>query len=187
MLGVLDVFMILLWLAVVIWGLSRQTIGTLISGGGFYLALILAGTLDLTISRAHSFGMKTVLALWGTTRSIRLLEVIIFSMVSGGVFVIYHLIFYLAQEERSYPEFGIIDNILGGVLGALLGLVMVALFANLWWLAASVPWSPYNLQQGMLASYQASLLAPQLRGVLRIFNRTLLPFFFYQHPPVFFP
>ncbi|MEA3309710.1 MAG: hypothetical protein U9Q70_09400 [Chloroflexota bacterium] len=186
MLGVLDLFMILLWVAAIVWGLYRHTVGILISWGGFYLVIILAGLLDLMVSGAHSFGMKVVMALWGTAQSIRLLEVILFSVVSGGGFVIYHLILHFAREGESYPEFGFIDGLLGGVLGALLGLVLAALLGNLWRLAVSVPWQPYHLQQSMLANYQASLLAPRLQGVLRIFNKTLLPFFFYQHPPVFF-
>lgn len=185
MLGVLDVFMILLWVVAVTWGLYRHTIGTLVSWGGLYIALILAGLLDLMVSGAHSFGMKIVLALWGTEQSIRLLEVIVFAVVSVGVFVIYHLIIHLAQEE-SYPEFGLLDSLLGGLLGALLGLVIIALLGNLWRLAVSVSWQPYNLRQGMLANYQSSVLAPLLRQLLQIFNKSLLPFFFFRLPPVLF-
>ncbi len=175
MLTVLDVFLFLIGAAFLAWGVYRQSFGMAITWFGFYISVILGGLVALFIAGANDFGMTIVGWLGGSARSISLVELAFFSATFLGSFVIYHLLFALAFKGEAYPSFGLIDGILGGVMGLVLSVFFGAVFVNVWRLLASVAWQPENLRQSMYAAYHASMLRVYLLPVLRTFNQ-FLPF-----------
>jgi len=181
MLSVLDVFVFIILAIFLAWGVYRQTIGMMVSWFGFYLAVLLAGLVDLIISGTHGFGMRIIRSLGGSSESTRLLQIGFFFAVLVGTWIIYHLLFNLAFQEEPFPSFGILDGILGGLLGLALGIVASAVLVNLWRVTVGTAWQPMDLWQRMYNVYYTSLLPAYLRPALRLLNQ-FLPFFSASRP-----
>jgi hypothetical protein len=173
--GALDFIWIVFLALTVTWGVMRQTVGMLLTLAGFWIAVTLAGVVNLLLSGAQGLGMRIMRALGSTSGSIRLLQVILFTVVSLGVLAIYHWMLQLSlEQDQSYPAFGVVDNILGGLLGAVFGVLFVAVATNVLRLSVSVPGLPYGMAQTIRTLYQTSYLAPYLLRLLAAFR----PIFF---------
>lgn len=181
MLSALDVFAFLILAAFAAWGFYRQTFGMLISWFGFYISVLLGGLVDLFLSGAQDIGLNITKSLGGSGKSIQLLQVGAFLAFVAGTWIIYHLFFQLAFEENPFPAFGIVDGVLGGLLGIGLGIVVCAVLVNLWRVTASVSWQQAGPWQRMTTLYNASLSPAYLRPVLRGFNQ-FLPFVLGRQP-----
>lgn len=181
MLSVLDVLVFLLLAAFVAWGFYRQTFGMLISWFGFYISVLIGGLVDLFLSGAQDIGLNIVRSLGGSGRAMYLLQVGVFLAFVVGSWIIYHLLFLLAFEKDPFPSFGIIDGLLGGLLGIGLGIVVCAVLVNLWRVTASMAWQQADLWQRMYTLYNTSLSPAYLRPVLRFFNQ-FLPFVLGRQP-----
>lgn len=181
MLSMLDVFVFMILAASIAWGVYRQTVGMIVSWFGFYLAVLLAGLVDLIISGSQGLGIRIVRSLGGSGESTTMLRIGFFFVVMLGTWIIYHLMFQLAFEKEPFPSFGLFDGILGGLLGLGLGLVASAVLVNLWRVTVGAAWQPMDLWQRMYNTYYTSLLPTYLRSTLRVLNR-FLPFFSANRP-----
>ncbi|HRU95733.1 MAG TPA: hypothetical protein P5195_10925, partial [Anaerolineae bacterium] len=77
--SLLDVLLVFLGAAGVLWGMYRQLLGTLLSLVGLYFTLLVAGMATSFLSGAYSVGTEIVQSLWGQPTSIRLIEVGLFA------------------------------------------------------------------------------------------------------------
>ncbi len=187
MLSVLDVLLVLGGLALFAWGIYRQTVGMLLTWVCFWTAVVVAGAVVLMVGSAHGFGASIQKALWGSAFSIRLLQVVLFLLLSTTVFVILQVLVHVAAPNPGIPKLGFVDNLFGGVLGILLGIVWMAVMGNLWRIVISVSWQPYDLWQSVQTAYRISFLAPYLRLVLPTVRTLFFPFIFTGYPVVLIP
>ncbi len=181
MFSLLDVIVLAVIAASFAWGIYRQTVGIVVSWFGFYISALLAGLVDLLVSGAHGVGIGIVRSLGGEEESIHLLQVGFFIFILFGIWLIYHLMFQLAFDANDFPSFGWLDGILGGLLGIGLGILVSAVFVNLWRVTVGSAWQPMHLWQRMYTVYYTSFFPDHLRPALRVFNR-FLPFFFTRQP-----
>lgn len=187
MLSILDVLLVFSGLVLFAWGIYRQTVGMLLTWVCFWVSVVVAGAVVLMVGSAHGFGASIQQALWGNALSIRLLQVVLFLFLGMTVFVILHLLVHLVAPNPGIPKLGLGDNILGGLLGILLGIAWMALMGNLWRIAVSVSWRPYDLWQSMQIAYRGSFLVPYVRLALPAVGKLFFPFVFTGYPVVLIP
>ena len=183
----LDGLLVVIGLGGLLWGSYRQTVGMLITWLGFYLSVIFAGAVVLLLGSTYGVGANLARSLWGRPGSFRPIQVAIFLALGTIFFVVYEVVSRMIFPTPGIPELGFLDNLLGGIIGGVLGLVMMALLGNLWRVAVTTSWQPYDLWASMNATYRVSILPHQLRPVLVIFNKTLLPFLVFRFPAVLVP
>ncbi len=181
--GALDFIWIMFLALAVTWGVMRQTVGMLLTLAGFWVAVTLAGVVNLLLSGAQGMGVRITRALGSTSGSIRLLQVVLFTFVGLGVLAVYHWMLQLSlEQDQSYPAFGVVDNILGGLLGAVFGVLFVAVATNVLRLSVSVPGLPYGMAQTIRTLYQTSYLAPYLLRLLAVFRPVFFIFLATGYP-----
>ena len=185
--SVLDGLLVVIGLGGLLWGSYRQTVGMLITWLGFYLSVIFAGTVVLFLGSTYGIGASLTRSLWGRPGSFRPIQAVIFLALGMIFFVVYEVVSQMIFPNPGIPELGFLDNLLGGIFGVALGLVMMAMLGNLWRVAVSGAWQPHDLWTSLNAIYRASILPLRLRPVLVIFNKTLLPFSVFQFPTVLVP
>jgi len=187
MLSVLDVFLVLGVLCLFAWGIYKQTVGMLLTWICFWIAVVLAGSVVLTLSGAYGLGMKIQRALWGGIPSLQLVQAVIFLVLGSGISFGLHLLVHYVFPNPGIPKLGIVDNVLGGVLGLGLAAVAMALLSNLWRIMVSVSWQPYWLWRAMWTAYEVSTLKFYLRPVLLFSNKLFFPFALMGYPIVLLP
>ncbi|MBN1260609.1 MAG: hypothetical protein JXB35_08010 [Anaerolineae bacterium] len=180
----LDGLLIVVGVGVVLWGTFRQTVGMLLSWLGLYLVVTAVGMVVLFIGGTYGFGASLVRSLWGTSGSIRLFEAAVFLGLGVGLFLVYEVTIRLIFPNPGLSKLGFWDNVFGGLLGAVLGLVIMALFSNALRVVVITPWQPFDIWSQLATAYNGSFLAPYLARVLRIFSKLLFPFLFLGYPPV---
>jgi hypothetical protein len=185
--SVLDLLLVVIGLMVVIWGLYRQTLGMVITFFGFYVSTIFAGLVMILLARLQVFGMGLVESLGGTGDTAALFQAVAFLALLVGIYVVYHIGTNMLFPAPAIEDLGFLDNLLGGLLGVAMGLVVMAVFANVWRYAVLEGWRPYGLRNAMWFAYDGSFLAPYMRRVLAVYNQLLIPFLFMGYPPVLIP
>jgi hypothetical protein len=127
------------------------------------------------MSGAQGLGMRIMVVMGSSSGSIRLLQIILFTVVGLGTLAIYHWMLQLSlEQDQSYPAFGIVDNVLGGLLGAVFGVLFVSVATNVLRLSMGAPGISYRMAQTIRTLYQTSYLAPYLLRLLTAFR----PIFF---------
>lgn len=185
--SLLDGVLILLGMIAVLWGTYRQLLGTLLSFLSFYFTLLVAGALVGLMSDTYGVGARLVRSLWGEAASFRLIEVGLFILLGLGAFIALEVGNRFVFPNPGLAKLGIWDSVFGGILGALLGLALMAVSSNLWRLTVMASWQPWNTWAFMRRAYDASLLAPLMRSVLPVLNGLLFPFAFFGYPRVLLP
>jgi len=185
--SLLDVLLVFLGAAGVLWGMYRQLLGTLLSLVGLYFTLLVAGMATSFLSGAYSVGTEIVQSLWGQPTSIRLIEVGLFAALGIGCFVALEVGNRYAFPNPALKGLGILDGVFGGILGLVLGVALMAVFSNLWRLVVLTSWQPYATWLFLRRAYDASLLAPWLKPALQALRTLLFPFALMGYPRVLTP
>lgn len=185
--SVLDVFLILLGGVAVLWGAYRQFLGSLLSLLGLYMTLLVAGTVASLFGGAYGFGTEIVRSLWGEPGSIRLVEVGLFTVVGMGVFVALEVGNRIVFPHPSLPRLGLWDGLLGGLLGLVLSVALMAVVGNLWRQIALTSWRPYDLWIWVRHAHETSLVMPYVDPVLESVRGVLFPFALTGYPRVLMP
>lgn len=183
----LDGVLIFLGLVMILWGLYRQLVGTLLSYLTLYFTLLVAGILVGIIQETYGLGTRIVRSLWGEFPSFQVIEVGVFVLLALGIFVLLEVGNRFVFPNPGLPKLGLWDSVLGGVLGLGLAVALMAVSSNLWRLAVVISWRPLATWAVMRQAYDASLLVPLLRPVLQVVNTLLFPFALLGYPRVLTP
>ncbi len=182
-----DVLLIIVGVLVIMFGMYRRTLGMLLTWLGFYLTVFLAGTVVLVVGGAHGIGVSLAEDLWGAGDTIYLFEAALFAIIFVSVLIIFHLVAPLMFKDTTLPKLGALDYVLGGLLGCGLAFVMLAMLANVWRVAVSVPWQPQQTWASMRAMSDSSWFVHYLRPILSGYMKIQLPFMFFGYPTVLRP
>ncbi len=166
----LDFLLVVVWAAIVGWGLQSGVIrqaGMLI---GVYAAAIGAATLYRQGGQALglAFGREQQ-GQWEF-----LSYVLIFVLVLGLVGLIIWRAYPLSRLGRSFGA----DNVLGAMVAAVWGVMLLIAIITVLRFYAATPWRGQEVsQQGILGQIQASLVAPVLQVVLSPLWQAMAPWF----------
>jgi uncharacterized membrane protein required for colicin V production len=166
----LDFLFVVLWAGIVGWGLQTGIVRQLGMLVGVYVAAVAAATLYQPLGNAISlaFGRE------GQPRW----EFAGYVAVFLVVFIIVGLLIWRAYPlSRIGKDFGT-ENLLGAMLGAVWGaLLLIAVLTMLRYYVA-VPWrGQETTQQGILGQVQASQVAPVLQVVVSPLWQIMTPWF----------
>src|SRR5438105_184511 len=166
----LDVLFAILWACIVGWGLQSgivRQVGMLI---GVYAAAVLSGSL-------YRDGGQALVMAFGPALRPQLeffAYVAIFVLIFGLVGLIIWRAYPLSRIGRTFGS----DNVLGGVIAAVWGvLLLIALLTMLRFFAVT-PWKGQETaQQGILGQIQLSQVAPVLQVVASPLWQLMTPWF----------
>ena len=166
----LDILFAILWAALVGWGLSTGLVRQIGMFVGVYGAALLAGSLY------RSGGQALTLAFGAENRPV--LEfgayVALFIIAFG---VISLIVWRTYRGSRISRHFGT-DNILGAVLGAVWGVLLLIELLTIMRFYAAVPWREQETTQGsVLRQVQLSQVAPVLEVVASPLWEIMTPWF----------
>ncbi len=172
----LDFLFVVLWAAVVGWGLQTGIVRQLGMLLGVYVAAIAAATLYHTAGNFLSlaFGREGQ-ARWEFTG-----YVVLFVVVFGVVGLLIWRAYPLSRIGRDFGT----ENLVGAMLGAVWGaLLLIAILTILRYYIVT-PWrGQETTQQGILGQVQASQVAPVLQIVLSPLWQIMTPWFPTAVPP----
>ena len=172
----LDFLLIVLWAALVGWGLRTgvvRQIGMLV---GVYAAVVLAASLYRPLGQFGSmaFGREALQAAEFVS------YVLMFLLVFGLVGV---LIWRAYPRSRLSPKFGL-DNVAGAAVGAVWGALLLIAVLTILRFYAATPWRGQEAtQQGVVRQVAGSQLAPVLEVVLSPLWQIMTPWFPAVVPP----
>ena len=166
----IDILFVVLWAAIVGWGLQTgiiRQIGMLV---GVYGAAILAGSLyrSASLALALAFGREYL----------PLLEfgayVAIFAVTFGVIGVLIWRAYPLSRISRGFGT----DNALGAALGAVWGIMLLIELLTILRFYAAVPWREQEVtQRSVLGQIQLSQVAPVLEVVTSPLWQAMVPWF----------
>lgn len=166
----LDIFFALLWAAIVGWGLSAGLVRQLGMLVGVYGAALLAGSLY------RQGGQALAMAFGNEIRPV----------LEFGAYVALFVVAFLViglSVWRAYPgsrisrRFGT-DNLLGAVVGAVWGVLLLIALLTIMRFYAAVPWRGQETSQaGVLRQVQLSQVAPVLEVVGAPLWQIMAPWF----------
>ena len=167
----LDVLFAILWAAIVGWGLQTgliRQVGMLI---GVFGAAVLAGSvyrgLGQALSLAFGAGLQPVLELIGYVAAF----VVTFVLVGLLIWRAYPL------ARLGKRKFGT-ENLLGALVGAVWGVLLLIVLLTIMRFYAAVPWRDQeSTQRSVLAQVQTSQVAPVLEVVTGPLWSALAPWF----------
>lgn len=166
----LDIFFAILWAAIVGWGLSTGLVRQIGMFVGVYGGSLLAGSV-------YRYGGQAVSLAFGNENRLVFdfcayvaLFVIVFGLISVLVWRAY-------PGSRISRHFGT-DNILGAVLGAVWGVLLLIELLTIMRYYAVVPWREQEATQGgVLRQVQLSQVAPVLEVVAAPLWEIMTPWF----------
>ncbi len=183
----LDVFLIIIGLAFVIFGLLERTVRVIMMLLGFYIVSIGVGFVTLastTIGRLTTAALGVVGA---RAPNIILIQTFFFLGLGVPAFIIIYIATHIAFPDTSLPKLGPLDYLFGIVLGVVLASLIMAVLGNTWGVAVSVRWNPGATWRAMQQAYLYSELRPMLNQILRLYRPLLFPFRFTGYPIFFVP
>jgi hypothetical protein len=166
----LDFLFVVLWAGIVGWGLQTGLVRQLGMLVGVYVGAIAAGSL-------HKLGGQALSMAFGREGQPRW-EFLAYVAVFVIVFGVTGLVIWRAYPlSRLGKKFGA-DNLLGGMLGAVWGAMLLILVLTILRYFVVTPWrGQETAQQGVLSQVQASQTAPVLQVVLAPLWQLIVPWF----------
>jgi uncharacterized membrane protein required for colicin V production len=166
----LDILFVLLWAAIVGWGLQTGIVRQLGMLVGVYVAAIGSGSLYKAAAGflGLAFGKE------GQPQWECISYVVIFVLIFGVIAIFLWRAYPLSRLGRSFG----LENVAGGALGALWGgLLLIALLTMLR-LYVATPWKGQETsQQSVRGQIQASQVAPVLEVALSPLWQAMTPWF----------
>jgi uncharacterized membrane protein required for colicin V production len=172
----LDFLMVVLWAAIVGWGLQTGIVRQLGMLLGVYVAAISANFLYLPAGQAVSLAFGRELL----PRLEFIAYLVVFVIVLGLVGLIIWRAYPLSRLGRQFGADNVVGAALGGIWGALL---LIAILTILRYYIVT-PWrGQETTQQSILGQVQASQVAPVLEVVLAPLWQAMTPWFPIAVPP----
>jgi uncharacterized membrane protein required for colicin V production len=166
----LDILFVVLWAAIVGWGLQTGLVRQLGMLVGVYGAAILAGTQYRLAGRglAAAFGGENLAQL----------EFIAYCVLFAVAFGVIGLIIWRAYPlSRLSRGFGA-DNTLGAAVGAVWGILLLIALLTILRFYTVLPWADQETtQSSVLGQIQSSQLAPVLQVVTSPLWQVMVPWF----------
>jgi len=184
---ILDVFLIVVGLAILVLSTMKGLLRTLMMIFGFYLATFGAGFLTLSTDIIQNLMSGTAEVIGAAPPQLHLSQTFVFVVVGSLLFVILYFVSKLAFEDTTLKKLGYFDNAFGLLAGGLLALLVMAILYNTWGVIVSQPWDPTGTWQVMHTAYVTSRFRPLLHQVLRVYAQLLFQFQFTGYPPFFVP
>lgn len=184
---VLDGFLILIGITIVLLCAMEGLLRSFIMLVAFYF--IVSGIGIVTLATDALSGMATSLnqVTGGTgVPNVILTQTIAFAGLTFPLFILAYILSKMTFPETTMPKLKVMDNILGFLLGAVLGLIVMAVIYGTWGTAVSVQWKNRQIWNSMKFVYVYAGLRPLMRQVLAYFRPALLLFVFTEYPPFFF-
>jgi uncharacterized membrane protein required for colicin V production len=172
----LDILFAVLWAAIVGWGLSAGVVRQIGMFVGVYGAALLSGSL-------YRYGGQALSLAFGTEGRAQL-EFGAYVALFIVAFVVIGLVVWRAYPgSRISRHFGT-DNILGAVLGAIWGVLLLIAVLTILRYYAAVPWREQETTQAaVLRQVQLSQVAPVLQIVAAPLWEIMTPWFPTQVSP----
>jgi hypothetical protein len=183
----LDVFLIIIGLAFVIFGLLERTVRVIMMLLGFYIVSIGVGFVTLA---SHTIGRLATSALGvvgARAPNIVIIQTFFFLGLGVPALIIIYIASHIAFPDTSLPKLGPLDYFFGIVLGVVLAGLIMAVLCNTWGVAVSVRWNPMPTWSAMREAFVKSQLRPTLNQILGVYRRLLFPFRFMGYPIFFLP
>ncbi|HEY3061084.1 MAG TPA: CvpA family protein [Chloroflexota bacterium] len=166
----LDFLLVVLWAGIVGWGLQTgvvRQVGMLL---GVYVGAIAAGSLSKEGGQAIALAFgRDLLPRWEF-----IAYVAIFLIIFGLTGLVIWRAYPLSRLARKFGS----DNLVGAMLGAIWGAMLLIVIVTILRYYAVTPWRGQEVtQQGILGQIQASQVAPVLRVVLAPLWGIMAPWF----------
>lgn len=178
----LDIFLIIIGLAFVIFGLLERTVRVVMMLLGFYIVTIGVGFVTLASNTIGGLAAAALGVVGARTPNIVLIQTFFFLGLGVPAFIIIYIATHIAFPDTSLPKIGPLDYFLGLVLGIVLAALIMAVLCNTWGVAVSVRWNPGATWRAMQQAFVRSELRPTLNQVLRLYRPLLFPFRFMGYP-----
>jgi len=166
----LDILFAFLWAAIVGWGLSAGLVRQIGMFVGVYGAALLAGSL-------YRYGGQALTLAFGVESRAQFEFVAYVALFVIAFGVIGTVVWRAYPGSRITRHFGT-DNILGAVLGAVWGVLLLIELLTIMRFYAAVPWREQEASQGgVLRQVQLSQVAPVLEVVAAPLWEIMTPWF----------
>jgi len=183
----LDIFLITIGLAFVIFGLLERTVRVIMMLLGFYVVSIGVGFVTLGSNTVGRLATSALSVVGARVPNIVIIQTFFFLGLGVPAFIIIYIATHIAFPDTSLPKIGPLDYFLGLVLGIVLAALIMAVLCNTWGVAVSVRWNPGATWRAMQQAFVNSELRPMLNQILRLYRPLLFPFSFIGYPIFFIP
>lgn len=153
----------------------------------FYILTILVGMLIAGLNLAQAMGDAVITSLGDGPTTPSFYQGILFLSVLTVGWGVTVVLTRMALQDATLEFLGWGDNVLGMLMGVVLGLTFAALFCNSWGVIVADRWQPDRSWLAMRIAFEGSVLRPFMMRVLLIFQRTLFPFGASGYPVFFVP
>ncbi len=183
----LDLFLIMIGVGFVIFGALERTVRLVMMLIGFYIVSLGVGFVTLASDIVGQLAAAALGVIGARVPSIVIIQTFAFLGLGIPALVIIYIMTRIAFQDTSIPSIGFMDNLLGAILGVVLGLLVMAVLCNTWGIVVSVRWNPVLTWRAMKGAFVYSTLRPTLNQILNLYRILLIPFRFMGYPPFFVP
>jgi len=184
---VLDVLLMLIIVGLVAICTSEGLIRSATILLAFYILCILVGMLVVALNLAQLLGDVVISSLGDGPRTPVFYQGLIFVLVLMPAWLIVAVIIRMSLEDASIKILSWGDNVLGTLVGVVLGLVVAAVICNSWGVLVAQRWQPDRVWIPMRVAFESSVLKPYMMNVLLAYRRALFPFAGPGYPIFFIP
>ncbi|MBN1260610.1 MAG: CvpA family protein [Anaerolineae bacterium] len=174
----IDLLFVLLGLMIVVFAVLQRFIRTILMLVGAYIAALSSGLLYRPAAfRLEAIGQGSA---W--------FEGIMFMLLFLIVFMVFFIITKVGYPDTSLPKLGFFDQVLGGILGIVVALIVLAVLYNGLGVMVERQWMPYATYANISAVRSSAALGPVFRTVMQFLGYAYFPFFFsVGFPPALVP
>jgi len=184
---VLDILLLLIIVGLAALCTAEGLIRSAVMLIGFYLLCIIVGMLIAGLNLAQLLGDAVIQSLSNAPRTPVFYQGLIFLVVLMPAWVILVVVARMALQETSIKILAWGDNLLGALIGVLLGLVVASVICNAWGVFVAQRWQPDRTWLILRAAFEGSALRPYMMSVMRGYQRWLFPFAGTGYPVIFVP
>lgn len=183
----LDFFLILIAVGIVILFASDGMLRALFMLFGFYIVTLAAGLLVVMTNVLSRVAISAVLALGGSMPNMLTVQSYIFLLLTAVFLVVFYAFMRILFPDMSMPKLGVMDNLLGALVGLVIALLFIALLYNTIGVLVGIP-GHSAMWRSMRVAHYYSILRPYLNRVLYAYQRLLFPLrYMGGYPPFFVP
>jgi len=169
----LDVLMVICFIAITIWALAQRLLRQLMSLAALYVATVVSGLF-------YPHAARFVKAIGGATP--RLTQLIMFWILFIAVTIVLETMLRRAFPDAHLPQLGLMDRVLALLPGVLCALIVASLLLTSLGYASQGTWGRLaGMRAGVARSYENAALRPLVSRFLSFYM--IAHFLWFSTPP----